>query len=224
MDLLSSPFFGLSLTIVAYLFGLFVNRKTKLMILNPLLISTVLIIAVLLVFRIEYTTYLVGADIVSVFLIPATICLAVPIYHKRALLKKYWLPVVIGCVTGAAVCVVCVQVLSNLFGLDEVITKSILPKSITTPFGLAVSEAIGGIPSLTVVCIIMTGMFGAIFAPYMMKWFRVQNPVAAGLAIGTSSHALGTSRALQIGEIEGAMSGLAISIAGITTVVITLFL
>ncbi len=223
MELLTSPFFGVTLTVAAYLAGVYINRKTKLTILNPLLISAAIVIAVLMVFHIEYDAYRTGANIISVLLVPATVCLAVPIYKKRALLKKYWLPVLLGCAAGAVTCIVCVWLLCGLFGLDAQVTKSILPKSITTPFGLAVSEAIGGIPSLTVVCIIITGLFGATCAPWLIKWFRVTDPVAAGLAIGTSSHALGTAKAIEIGETQGAMSGLAISVAGIVTVVVALF-
>jgi predicted murein hydrolase (TIGR00659 family) len=224
MEPLYSPFFGLALTVGAYVLGSWINRKIRLTILNPLILATAMIIGVLLISPIDYAAYAPGAGTLAVFLIPATVCLAIPIYHKRALLKKYWLPVVMGCVAGAVVCIVCVWGLCKLFGLDDVLTRSLLPKSITTPFGMAVSESTGGIPSVTVLCIIITGIFGAIFAPYMVKWFRVTNPVGAGLAIGASSHVLGTSKALEIGETEGAMSGLAISITGITTVVILLLL
>ncbi len=224
MELLYSPFFGLALTVGAYVLGSWLNHKLKISVLNPLILAAAMIIGILLIFPIDYAAYASGADVLAIFLIPATVCLAIPIYHKRALLKKYWLPVVVGCVVGAVVCIVCVWGLCRLFGLDDMLTKSLLPKSITTPFGLAVSESIGGIPSVTVLCIIITGIFGAIFAPYMAKWFRVTNPVGLGLAIGASSHVLGTSKALEIGETEGAMSGLAISITGITTVVILLLL
>ena len=224
MELLYTPLFGLSLTVVAYLFGVLVYKKTKLMLLNPMLVGSLVIIAVLLLLPVDYEAYLQGADVISVFLVPATVCFAIPIYHKRELLKKNWLPLIIGCAVGAVVCIACVWALCKVFGLDETLTKSLIPKSITTPFGIAVSESIGGIPAITVMCIIITGLFGAIFAPYMIRLFRVKNPIAAGLAIGTSSHVLGTTKALEIGETEGAMSGLAISITGIITVIIALFL
>lgn len=223
-DFLETPLFGITLTLAAYLFGLWIVQKTKISVLPPVLTATALVIAVLLIFKIDYAVYGSGAAFVQVLLVPATVCLAIPIYHKRELLKKNWLPLVVGCAVGGAVCVGSVWLLCRAFGLDDTLTLSLLPKSITTPFGIAISEGIGGIPSITVMCIIITGIFGAVAAPLLIRLFRVKDPAAIGIAIGTSSHVLGTTKALQLGEEEGAMSGLAISITGIVTVLYLLFL
>ena len=221
---LYSPFFGIVLTLGAYILGVFIQKKTRIAVFNPLLLAMVFIIAFLMVFRIDYPAYKVGGDYIFEFLVPATVCLAIPIYKKINILKKNWIPVLVGCAVGAAVSMISIWLLCRLFGLTDELTASILPKSITTPFGIAVSEKLGGIPAITVVCIVITGIAGVLLAPFMIKLFRVDDPVARGLAIGTCSHALGTTKALELGETEGAMSGLALSFAGIITVVYSLFL
>ncbi len=216
--MLETPLFGAGLTILAFIAGVVLQRKLRVSVLNPLVTATALVVAVLLIFQIPYETYAVGGEYVAFFLTPATVCLAIPIYRQLDTLKKNLLPILVGCAVGGASAIGCVVLLTDLFGLEESLALSLVPKSITMPFGMSVSESIGGIPSITVIAITVTGIFGAVLAPLMIRIFRVDNPVAAGLAIGCSSHALGTTRALQLGETEGAMSGLAVSITGLFTV------
>ncbi|MBQ3274032.1 MAG: LrgB family protein [Christensenellaceae bacterium] len=221
-DFLHSPYFGLAITLAAYTAGTAINRKTRIAVLNPVIISLFIILAVLFIFRIDYETYYEGGQYINMLLIPATVCLAVPIYNKRELLKKNLVPILAGCAVGAVVCIVCVVLLCRAFGIDGAAAKSLIPKSITTPFGMSVSETIGGMPSLTVICIIITGITGAVTAPYLAKLFRINDDIAEGIAIGTSSHVLGTGKALEMSETHGAMSGLAVPITGVITVIIAL--
>lgn len=223
-ELFASPFFGISLSIVAFLIGVQLRKKTGLELCNPLLIAIVLVSAVLLVCRIPYEDYNQGGAVINLFLSPATACLAVSIYTRIQLLKENWLPILVGCTAGSLTSMGSIYGLCRLFRLDEAVTASLLPKSVTTPIAISVSQSLGGIQAITVVAVIITGILGSIFASLLIKLFRVKDPVAAGLAIGACSHAVGTSKALELGETEGAMSGLAIGVCGILTVVISLFL
>lgn len=221
-ELASSPFFGITLTIVAYWLGVRAQKKTGLVVCNSMLITVALIIAVLTVFHIPYEDYYQGGSLINLFLGPATACMAVTVYAKMDLLKKYWLPVLAGCLAGTVTSIGSILVLSRLFGLDKDMTASLLPKSVTTPIATAVSEGHGGIVPITVAAVIVTGILGNLAAPFLVKLFRVKDPVAAGLGIGTCSHALGTAKALEMGETEGAMSGLAVGICGIFTALLAL--
>lgn len=223
-ELLESPFFGVALSVLAFWVGVRIQKKTGLVLCNPLLIGVVLTAGVLLLFRIPYEAYNQGGALINLFLSPATACLAVAIYGKRQILKENWLPILVGCAVGSAASMGSILLLCRLFGLDEAMTASLLPKSVTTPIAISVSQAHGGIGSITVVAVLITGIFGSIAAPLLIKLFRVREPLAAGLAIGACSHAVGTSKALELGETEGAMSGLAIGVCGIVTVVLSLFL
>ena len=223
-ELFDSPFFGVTLSILTFWIGVRIQKKTGLVVCNPLLIAVVLTAGVLLLFRIPYESYNQGGELINLFLSPATACLAVAIYGKLQLLKEHWLPILVGCTVGSAASMGSILLLCRLFGLDEAMTVSLLPKSVTTPTALSASQAHGGIGSITVVAVLITGIFGSIAAPLLIKLFRVRDPMAAGLAIGACSHAVGTSRALELGETEGAMSGLAIGVCGIVTVVFSLFL
>ena len=223
-ELLASPYFGIFLSIAAYALGCGLNRKFRTPLCNPLLIAIVLVVGVLLVFRIPYEDYNAGGEIISLFLAPATACLAVGIYSKLAVLKKYWLPILVGAVAGSASSMLSVYALCRLLGLDEQLTVSLIPKSVTTPIAVGIVESAGGLTPITVVAVIVTGILGAILAPTMIRLFRISDSVAAGLAIGACSHAVGTSKAVELGEVEGAMSGLAIGVCGVVTVVLSLFL
>ncbi len=222
-EVLANGMFGIALSVAAFQAGVLLHRKWRLPICNPLLIGTVLVIAVLVIFRIPTESYRVGGDIITMFLAPATTVLAYSIYNQIQILKKYFIPVIAGCAAGSLTSVFSVLGLCKLFGLNDQLTASLLPKSVTTAIAIDISGSLGGIPALTVIAVMITGIFGAAFAPLMVRLFRVKNPVAAGVAIGTCSHAAGTSRAVELGELQGAMSGVAIGVAGIVTVVITLF-
>ena len=200
-ELTSSPFFGIALSIIAFSIGVWIQKKTGLVVCNPLIIAIVLVIGVLLLFHIPYEAYNEGGSIINMFLAPATSCLAVSIYTRVELLKKNWLPILVGCTVG-----------------------SLTPKSVTTPIAVGISESHGGLVPVTVVAVIITGIMGSILAPWLIRIFRVKDSMTAGLSIGACSHAVGTSKAIELGETEGAMSGLAIGICGILTVVFSLFL
>lgn len=223
-ELLASPYFGIFLSIAAYALGCGLNRKFRTPLCNPLLIAIVLVVGVLLIFRIPYEAYNAGGEIISLFLAPATACLAVGIYAKLAVLKQYWLPILVGAVAGSASSMLSVYALCRLLGLDEQLTVSLIPKSVTTPIAVGIVESAGGLTPITVVAVIVTGILGAILAPTMIRLFRISDSVAAGLAIGACSHAVGTSKAVELGEVEGAMSGLAIGVCGVVTVVLSLLL
>ncbi len=223
-ELFSSPFFGVAITIIAFWVGTWIQKKTGLMICNPLVIAIVLIAAVLLIFRIPYEAYNAGGSLINLFLAPATACLAVSIYTRIQILKKNWLPILVGCTAGSFTSMGSVYLLCRLFRLDDAVTAALIPKSVTTPIAISVSESLGGIQSITVIAVLITGILGSLLAPVFIKLFRVKNPMTVGLAIGACSHALGTSKALELGETEGAMSGLAIGICGILTVIFSMFL
>ena len=215
----NSVFFGVAISLVAYGCGCLIRKKTKMDVFNPLLISIIAIIIVLAVANIDYDVYYAGAKYLSYLLTPATVCLAIPLYEKIELLKKNWLAIVVGIFSGVLTTLVCVLVLSVLFGLSHEEYVTFLPKSITTAIGMGVSEELGGYVTITVSVIIITGVLGSIIAPLVCKVFRLKDPIAKGIAIGTASHAVGTSKAMEMGEIEGAMSSLSIVVSGLLTVV-----
>lgn len=220
--LTESPFFGIALTVLAYWLGTKAQKKTGLVVCNNIVIAVVLLIAVLTVFHIPYEAYYQGGSIINMLLGPATACMAVTIYAKLDLLKRNWLPVLLGCLAGVVTSVGSIWVMCRLFGLDAAMTASLLPKSVTTPIATAVSESHGGVASITVAAVIFTGILGNLLAPFLIRLFRVKDPLAAGLGIGACSHAIGTAKALELGETEGAMSGLAIGVCGIITAVLAL--
>ena len=215
----NSLFFGAVLSLSAYEIGLLMKRKWKLAVFNPTLISGISIIGVLNIFKIDYEKYNEGAKYISYFLTPATVCLAVPLYEQLELLKRNLKAVAVGITAGVAASLGGVFVLAKLFGLSQELYVTMLPKSITTAIGMGISEELGGIVTITVAVIIITGILGNVFAEAICKMFHITEPIAVGLAIGTSSHALGTAKAIELGEVEGAMSGLAIAVAGLMTVV-----
>ena len=222
-ELLSAPFFGLALTAAAYAIGVKLQKKTGLVICNALLVAALLIIAVLMVFDIPYEAYYAGGSIINLMLSLSTVCFAVSVYSKLDVLKKNLLPILVGCTAGAAASVVSVWALCHLFGLDRALLVSLLPKSVTTPIATALSDGNGGIVSITAVAVIFTGIMGNLCVPLMIKLFRIKNPVEAGLGIGTCSHAIGTAKAVELGETEGAISSVAIGLCGLATTLLALF-
>lgn len=216
--LANSTFFGALISLVGYEFGLLMKKKFKLAILNPLLISVVCVIGVLLIFHIDYDSYNEGARYISYLLTPATVSLAVPLYEQFHLLKKHIRAIAAGILSGVLASLLGVLALSKIFGLDRELYVTLLPKSITTAIGMGVSEELGGIVTITVAVIVVTGILGNIIAEFVFRIFRIEEPVAKGLALGTASHAIGTAKAMELGEVEGAMSSLAIAVAGLITV------
>lgn len=212
--------FGLVLSLGAFELGLFINRKTRIAVLNPLLIAIVLVICFLFAFNIDFDTYDKGGEFINMFLGPSTVVLAVPLYKQLDLLKANAKAILIGVFMGTCFGIFSIIGISYLVGLDTNIIKSLIPKSVTTPIGIAISGQIGGVIPITVLAIIITGISGAVFGPAICKIFKIKDKVAIGISIGTASHAVGTTKALELGDIEGAMSSLSIGIAGIVTVIV----
>ena len=218
--IINSPLFGIFLTLVAFEAGVFVSKKFKYSFLNPLLIGNILIVGFLLITGISLESYNVGGDYISVMLSPATVVLAIPLYRQISKLKQFWKPILAGIFAGSLTSIACVILFSKLLGLSNTLMLSLLPKSVTIPMGSVISAQIGGIPSVTIIAITVTGITGAVAAPAVCRFCRIKHKVAQGIAIGTASHALGTTRAMEMGEVQGAMSSLAIGIAGLFTAVV----
>ncbi len=214
-----SVYFGVLLSLSSYGIGLFLKLRTGWSLMNPLLVSIVLVISVLLLTGVSYESYNKGADCLSYLLTPATVCLAVPLYQQVELLRKNYRAVLTGIVSGVLASLCSVLLLALLFRFDHTAYVTFLPKSITTAIGIGVSEELGGHVPVTVVVIIITGILGNIFAEKFLKMLRIREPIAKGIAIGCSSHALGTARAMEMGTVEGAMSSLSIVVCGVMTVV-----
>ena len=218
--LINSVFFGALLSLAGYELGLILKKKFKLAIFNPLLIASVSVIAVLFLMDIDYESYNEGGKYLSYLLTPATVSLAVPLYEQLELLKKNLKAVAAGIISGVIASVFGVFALCKLFGMNHQQYVTLLPKSITTAIGMGVSEELGGIVTITVAVIVITGVLGNVIADLVYKIFRIEEPVAKGLALRTASHAIGTAKAMELGMTEGAMSSLAIAVAGLLTAVL----
>lgn len=214
----SSVFFGAFVSLAAYEAGLILKKKFKMAVFNPLLIAILCVMGVLTLLHVDYDAYNEGGKYISYLLTPATVCLAVPLYEQLTLLRKNLKAVAAGILSGVLTSLVSVFLLAKLFGFNHEQYVTLLPKSITTAIGMGVSEELGGIVTITVAVIIITGVLGNMAAELVYKLFRIQDPIARGLALGTSAHAIGTAKAMELGEVEGAMSSLAIVVAGILTV------
>ena len=216
--LAESSFFALTLSLLGYEAGLIVKKKLNNSLCNPLLISIIFVMAAVKFLNMDYEVYEKGASVLSYLLTPATVCLAIPLYRQLELLKKNMKAILLGIFSGVLASLGSVGVLCMVFHLPQNITAALLPKSITTAIGMGVSEELGGIVTITVASIIITGVFGNIFAEVICKAAGIRHPIAKGLAVGTAAHAVGTARAMEMGEIEGAMSSLSIAVAGLMTV------
>ncbi len=216
----NSVYFGVALSLLAYIAGIWLKKRLKLSILNPLLVSIVLVILFLVIFDVDYESYNQGGKYISYFLTPATVCLAIPLYQQLDLLKKNFKAITIGILTGVLTSLVSILALSMIFKLSHELYVTLLPKSITTAIGIAVSEELGGIKTITVAVIVLTGITGNVIGEGVCRLFKIKNPVSVGLAFGTSSHAIGTTKALELGEAQGAMSSLSIAVSGLLTVVL----
>lgn len=215
-----SLYFGFVITILAYLLGIWLKKKLGWTILNPILVAVLLVIGCLLILRVDYATYYSGGKYISYLLTPSTVCLAIPLYRQLELLKKHMAAVLASILAGVAASAGTILILCLVFGLEHHHYVTLLPKSITTAIAIGVGEEVGGVVTITVVCVMITGIFGNMIAETILKWMKIQNPIAKGLALGTSAHAVGTAKALELGEVEGAMSSLAIAVAGLMTVMV----
>lgn len=216
----NSLYIGFLISLASYAMGVWLRKKTGLSFVNPLLVSILLVIGFLLLTGVSYNSYAAGSEIISYLLTPATICLAVPLYQQFNLLKKNWKAVVAGLVSGVLSSLVCILLMALLFKFDHNTYVTFLPKSITTAIGIGVAEEYGGYVSLAVIVIVITGVIGNVLAEAVLKLFRIEEPIAKGIAIGSSSHAVGTTKAMELGQIEGAMSSLSIVVCGLLTVIL----
>ena len=223
-DLCANPFFGLFLTVGRFYIGDLVAKKVKSTLANPLLIAMIICVAVLKLFHIPYEDYMKGAQYVTFFLVPVTAMLGLSIYRQRKVLKEEFFPIVIGCLGGSLLSMGSTVILCRMLALHSEMLYSLLPKSVTTAIAIDVSSQLGGLKSVTMMAVVICGTAGAILHPIIIRALRLKDPVAIGVAFGTASHAVGTAKALEIGEVEGAVSGVAMGVAGICTVMIALFI
>ena len=222
--LLSLPVCGILITIACYMIGLMIKKRISSPLTNPMITSNTLIILIVVYSPLTLEQYLAGGNIITMFIGPVTVILALYIYRQRALFKENIIPVLGGCIAGSFASIFSIRVLCRLFNLEQVITASILPKSVTTAIAIELSLKGGGFAGLAVSGVIITGITCSAFAPFFIRIFKLKNPIAAGVAIGSSGHAIGTAAAIELGEVEGAMSGISMSLMGIVTSVIYLFL
>jgi len=218
---LQSPIFIIAFTFFVFFASQKLQQKTKLLILNPILVSIIIIIAFLSVFNINYETYHEGSKLIEFFLKPAVVALGVPLYQQLEKIKKQTFHIVISELAGCVAGIVSVVLIAKAMGASREIILSLAPKSVTTPIAIEVSKAIGGIPPLTASVVIVVGIFGSIYGYAIMKWARVHNPVSQGLSMGTAAHAVGTSRSMQISPTFGAFSSLGLIMNGILTAILT---
>jgi len=219
-EYLNTPIFGFALSVIAFQIGLYINKKTKNALFNPLIIAIGLIMALLIVFDIDYEVFNEGGNIITFFLGPTTVVLALPLYRQLNKIKGKAHNILIGIAVGSIASFLSVIFLSKLLGIDEIIILSLLPKSSTTAISKEISSQIGGISSLTIAATSFTGISGYIMGPSILKLLKIDDKIAVGIAMGTGSHASGTAKAMEIGEIEGGMASLAIGVAGLMVVLI----
>lgn len=217
-----SLFFGITLSLVAYLVGTILHSRFKIFIFNPLLVAITISIITLYLLDIDYQSYNNGAKFLSYLLTPATVCLAIPLYEQIKPLKNNLTAIIIGIGSGVLSSAATILFLSLLFRLEHTQYVTLLPKSITTAIGIGLSQELGGYIAITVASIIITGLFGNIAGEALCRILRIKHPVAKGIAIGTSTHVMGTAKAMEIGEIEGAMSSLSVAVAGCMTVIVAI--
>ena len=220
----NTPYFGLVLCIATYLIGVWVQKKTGWMLANPLLIAVLLSVGVILLLDVPFEWFNRGGSIIQMMLGPVTALLALGVYNQRAVLKEYFVPVLAGCFAGSVTSIVSVVGLCRVFGVDKAVAAALMPKSCTTPIALSIAESHGGLAAIAAFAVLIAGVTGALCAPLFSKWFGIKDPVAQGLATGACSHALGTTKAREMGELQGAMSSIAIGICGMISVVISLFI
>lgn len=219
--LINKPIISIAVTIIIYVISFYIAKYIKLPILPPVIISISIISILIIILDIDYNAYNNGAKFLTYMITPATICLALPVYRKREILKKNYSIILISIGTGITFgCVSTFILVTHVFKLNSVLLGSLLTKSITTPIAIELTESLGGIRSLAIVAVILSGVSGGIVGPFICKIFNIDSPFSQGIALGTSSHAFGTIKALEIGETEGAMGSLALVVAGIISIVL----
>ncbi len=221
--LVESSYFSIALTVLAFAAGSAIQKKWKLSVLNPILIAAILVIVTLNLLDIPNSVYQEGCKVLSFLLTPATICLAISFYEQYQNLKQHLLAVILGVLAGAVSCLGIVYLLCRIFGLDQTLTVSLLPKSITTAIGVPISQELGGIAAITTAVIICTGIVGNVLGPALSKLFGIRDEIAQGVAYGTASHVIGTSKAVELSQLTGAVSSLSLTVCGLLTALLLSF-
>jgi predicted murein hydrolase (TIGR00659 family) len=221
--MISEPIFGVTITLLFFIIAIWLRDKTKISLLNPMLVTTLLIISFLYTLNIPYESYKIGGDMILNFLGPITVILALPLYRNRTKLKKYYVSIFVGILSGSFSVMLTVISLSYLLGIQENLMPALLAKSVTTPIGLSISDMVGANRAITMIAIVFTGILGVTVAPILFKIFKITNPIARGIALGTTSHAIGTGKAFEYGSLEGAMSSVSIALAGISSIFWVMF-
>ncbi|MDR2468611.1 MAG: LrgB family protein [Spirochaetaceae bacterium] len=216
-ELLNLPLVGLIISITTYGIGVVVCKKFRITCMNPLLIGIILTILIIVLTPLSVENYRSGGTMLTFFILPATTVFAITMYKQRTVLVRNLIPVLSGCIAGSATSIFSVKLLCKFFALDSVLTSSLLPKSVTTAIALELTEKYGGIPSITIIAISITGIGTSMIGPLLIKYLKLNDKVAAGCAMGMAGHAIGTARAVQLGDIEGGMAGIALCFAGIIT-------
>lgn len=218
--LINGNLFGILLTIFSFYIGILVQKKLNLKFLSPMITSSIIIISILLIFEIPYESYKKGGDLITFFVAPATIVLCIPLYKNIKIIKKYSFPIVLGCFFGILFGAIITYLLCNVFGINREILLSLYPKSVTSSIGYEVSKKIGAVVELTMLFIIICGIIGYCIGEFLFNLLKIDNSIAKGVALGTSSHVLGTVKAVEMGEVEGAISTVSITVSGIIAVII----
>ncbi|MDO5540685.1 MAG: LrgB family protein [Eubacteriales bacterium] len=220
----SNMLFGIILTILTYQAGIWINQKVKSPLANPLLLSIIFCVIIMKLLHISYDDYMEGGRVINMLIGPATAVIGLSVFRQRKVLQKEFVPIIAGSL-GACICSMgSVWILGNLLGLDKTMTVSMFPKSVTTAIALDVSVQLNGMKAITLMAVIMTGVLGSVICPALVRLLHLKDPVATGVAMGSTSHAAGTARAMEMGEIQGAVSGVCIGVAGLLTALIAVFL
>lgn len=221
-QIINSSYLWITITFAAYIIGKYVHKKTGTYILAPILIAIIIVASIIKISGVPYQAYKEATKPIYMLLLPATICLAVPIHRQMKFLRKNLFLILVGTFIGAITAMGSVYILCRLFGIDSTLLASLVPKSITSAIAIDVSSKLGGIPSITVVCLMITGLTGAITLPKFLRIFKITDSLETGLAMGTAAHVLGTTRAVEIGEVESAAAGIAVVLTGIFTVIVAM--
>ncbi|SKA03688.1 TIGR00659 family protein [Pilibacter termitis] len=220
LEVTSNPLFGLVLSIFMYLLGVKINQRYPHPLTTPLLFATVGIIIFLKLTGISYEEYYKGGSMLNTLIAPSTVALGLPLYKTLHLMKHHFRSIMLGIGIGAVVNVIATAIFARFFGLEKIVALSIFPKSVTTAMAVGISEKMSGIATITLVSVVATGILTSVIGANVLKWFKIEDPVAQGIALGGTGHAIGTGKAMELGKVQGAMSGLSIGITGVVYVVV----
>ena len=220
-EVITSPIFGIMVSILAYLMGMLIFRRFPHPITTPLLLATFFIITFLKISNISYTDYYVGGSYLNMLIVPSTVALGIPLYRSFHLMKHHIRSILSGILIACIVNTTFTALIAKAFGIKYLLAVSLFPKSVTTAMAVGIIDKMGGITSVTLVVVVITGILTSVLGPVFLKLLKIDDPVAIGLSLGGTGHAIGTGTALKYGHVEGAMAGLAIGVTGIVYVIIS---